>query len=843
MKETRADRIYRWLLRLFPFDFQREFGADMHAVFRDERRDIGSLRLWSRTVAGFLRTAPAEHLDVFRRDVRDGLRSLARNKVVTLVAITSLAVGFGANIAIFSVVNAMWFKALPLPDAERLIRVTNASPVGAVEYDQYLRYRDGNRTLLHLAAFEDTRITFRADGPPEVVTATAVSGNYFATLNPPLLIGRAVSDADDRPGVPAVVVVSEPFWRERFGANPAAVGRTVVVDRRPFTLIGVTPAWFGGTDRDGPRDLWLPWNALGSRRPEHANMVGRLRPAISMKEATADLNVIATQLPRGGQEARAAMAVYPARMVPPALTARVVPLFAFFIVLVGLSMLIPCLNISSLLLARSAERRREMGIRVALGAGRTQLLRQLLTESLLIAASGAVAGSAVFAASVTILVASFDLSKDFSYRMVFDWHVPAFTVAIALVATVIFGLAPALHCAKTDVTAALKDGEATAPVRRSRLRAGFIGAQISVSALLLVNAALIARTLGNPEIIDPGFSGDGVFIGAIDLGHEYARESGIPFLDAVLARVGAHAGVASVSFSGADGPLSVGSGKRDIAGRDQDPDVYSRFRVSPGHFRTLGIPLLAGRDFRETDREGAAPVGIVNEALALRRWAGANPTGKLIAGVEVVGVVRDANYAAPSEGRKPFLYVPLAQSHDGDVTLLVKANGNLQTVLSAVREAIAQLDPDVPVSSLTPVNELTSMSRQPLRIVATLSGVIGLLSLGLALMGLYGVVAFLVRQRTREIGIRIALGATRARIMWLVTRQAMRWTLSGLALGAAGAIVVSRVLRFLLHGASAVDPVALAAVALPLTAAAYGACWIPARLATRTDPMMALRDG
>jgi hypothetical protein len=427
-KETRADRIYRRMLRLFPFDFQREYGAEMHTVFRDERRDTDGLRLWSRTIAGFLRTAAAEHLDVFRRDVRDGLRSLARNKVVTLVAITSLAVGVGANIGIFSVVNAMWLKALPLPDAERLIRVTNGSAVGAVAYEHYVQYRDGNRTLLRLAAFQDTRVTWRADGPAETVVATAVSGNYFAALSPPLLMGRAISDADDRLGAPAVVMVSETFWRDRLGANPAAVGRTLMIDRHPSTLIGVTPAWFGGTDRDGPRDVWISWNALGARRPENSNMVGRLRPGISMARAQADLAVIATQLQREPQEGRAAIAIYPARMVPPALTAQVVPMFAFFIVLVGLSMLIPCLNIGSLLLARAAERRREMGIRVALGAGRTQLMRQLLTESLLIAVSGGVAGAAVFGVTVAILVASFDLSRDFSSRMVFDWHVPAFTI-------------------------------------------------------------------------------------------------------------------------------------------------------------------------------------------------------------------------------------------------------------------------------------------------------------------------------------------------------------------------------------------------------------------------------
>jgi putative ABC transport system permease protein len=589
-KETRSDRIYRWLLRLFPFDFQREYGAEMHAVFRDERRHTDALRLWSSTVVGFLRTAPAEHLDVFRRDVRDGLRSLARNRVVTLIAITSLAVGVGANIGIFSVVNAMWFKSLPLPDAERLVRVTNGSAVGAVTYDHYVQYRDGNRTLLHLAAFQDTPVTFRADDPPEIVMATAVSGNFFAALNPPLLMGRAISGADDRPGAPAVVMVSEPFWRERFGANQAAVGRTLVIDRHPFTLIGVTPAWFGGTDRDGPRDVWIPWNALGSRRPENANMVGRLRPGISMAQAKADLAVIATQLRRGPQEGPAAIAIYPARMVPPALTAQVVPMFAFFIVLVGLSMLIPCLNIGSLLLARAAERRREMGIRVALGAGRTQLMRQLLTESFLIAASGGVAGAGVFGVTVAILVTSFDLSRDFSSRMVFDWHVPAFTMAISLAATVMFGLAPALHGAKTDVLSALKDGEATAPITRSRLRAGFIVAQVSVSALLLVLAALVARTLNNPQIVDPGFNGDGVFIGAIALDGEYSREQGISFLDAVLERLKAHPEWHPSASRAPMAPCRSArpSGMSPVVRRIRIPTRGSAFR--PGTFARSAFP-------------------------------------------------------------------------------------------------------------------------------------------------------------------------------------------------------------------------------------------------------------
>jgi putative ABC transport system permease protein len=840
-RPSRSDRIYQRLLRLFPFDFQREYGEDMQAVFRAERRDAGGWRLWTRTLVGFLQTAPAEHWDVFRRDVRDGSRALARNKVVTLVAVASLALGLGANIAIFSVVNAMWFEPLPLPEAERLIRVTDGSAVGSVRFDDYLRYRDVNRTLEHLAAFQDTRVTLRADGPPEVVTATAVSGNYFAALRPRVLLGRAVSDLDDRPGAPAVVMVSEPFWRDRFGADPAVVGRTVVIDRRPFTLIGVTPSSFGGTDRDAPREVWIPWHALEARRPEHANMVGRLAAGVSTAEARAELRAIATQLAGGTQRRPAAVAVYPARMVPPGLTAYVVPFFAFFIVLVWLSMLIPCLNIGSLLLARAAERRREMGVRVALGASRTQLLRQLLTESFLIAASGGVAGTAVFGATVAILVYRFDLSADFSSRMVFDWRVLAFTVAVVLAATVMFGLAPALHCMKTDVTAALKDGEATAPITRSRLRAGFVVGQVAVSALLLVIAALVARTLGNPRVVDPGFNGDAVYIGAVDLGGDYSRERGVRFLDAVLEGLRARSGVMAVSLSGADGPLSIGSAKRDIAGRNQDADVYSRFRVSPGHFRTLGIPLLAGRDFTPGDREGAAPVGIVNEALARRRWPVDSPIGKQIDGLEVVGLVRDADYTM-STGRRALLYVPLAQSYDGDVMLLVKAAGSATSVLSTVRQTIARLDPDVPVSSMAPVNDLADISRLPMRVAAALSGVLGGLSLGLALMGLYGVVAFMVRQRTREIGIRVALGATRARITWLVTGQAMRWTFSGLVLGAAGAAAVARILRFLLHGASAVDPVAVGGVALALAAVAYGACWTAARRAIQVDPMIALRD-
>src|SRR5215471_8112389 len=490
-RPSRSERFYRLLLRMCPFDFRREFGTEMEDCFQQEQNDGSPVLFWWRTIAGFVKTALSQHIDIFRRDLKQAVRSFQQNPLMVLIAVSVLAFGIGANGALFSEVNMMLIRPLPVHSPERVARVASQSPDASVTYAQYLRFQNENRTFAQLSAFQDAGVTFRYGGAPELMTATVVTGNYFSALSPPPLIGRLIRETDDRPGAPEVVMLSEDFWRSRFAADPSVIGKTVAVNGVPCTIAGVTPEWFGGADRDEARDLWIPWSAMHERQPSNANMIGRLRNGISLRQAEADLSVIASQM---NDETRPreplTVIVRVAHLVPPIVSRQVVPLFAFFVILAILSMTIPCLNIGSLFLAKSAERRREMGIRIALGAGRGQLLRQLLTESFAIAIVAFIGGLCVFLITLGVFVAYFDVSRVYATRLVMDWRVAGFALALSLFTTIISGIAPALHSASTEVLSALKDGESTGSLQRSRLRSLFIVGQVAVSALLLAMSAL-----------------------------------------------------------------------------------------------------------------------------------------------------------------------------------------------------------------------------------------------------------------------------------------------------------------------------------------------------------------
>jgi predicted permease len=845
MKHPSSSRVYRFLMKLFPFDFQREYGGEMEGVFQQQLRDTPPGQLWWRTAIGFVKTAPVEHLDVFRRDVRHGMRSLAQNRMVTLIAITTLALGIGGNTAIFSMVNAMFLRPLPVPDPERVIRVTSGLREGDVKYSEYQQFRDRNDTFVQLAGFQDKEVTFRTNGPPESAVATTVTGNYFHVFEPRILLGRPIGETDDQPGAPAVAMLSEDFWRSRFAADPTAIGQTVTIDGSLFTIVGVTPEWFGGADRDASRDIWLPWNGPQRHQPSRLNMVGRLRPGFSMDRARAELLVIAGQLPpeanqRNQQHLQINTA--PARMVAPVLVQAVIPLLAFLTAIVVLTLLIPCLNIGSLFLARSAERRREMGIRIALGAGRRQLMRQLLTESLLVAIAAGAAGLAIFAGTLAVLVSYFGISASFAARMVYDGRVGVFGFGVSLATTLLFGLGPSLGAVRIDVLPALKGGSATSAGRHSRLRAVFITGQVAVCALLLATAGLLIRSLTSSQLTDLGIDTRGVVLGQLNMANAgLAAERTNQFYETLLRQLQAAPDVVSANIAEA-GRLSVLSAKARTVNTTADSQSPTLFRVSSGHFSTLGIPLISGRDFTAADREGSVRVGIVNESLARREWPGESALGKHFANVEIVGVVKDAKYLENTNTPARFLYVPLAQDATPLVVLLVKTHGSTANVVQVMRTEIAKIDPDIPLSTAAPLDQLAYMSLLPVRVVMTLAGVLGVLALGLAAMGLYGVVTYLARQRRREIGIRIAVGATPSDVIRAVTGQAMRWTAIGLALGLATAVLAAGLLRGFFYGVSPLDPVALLGVFLVLAAAAVLACWMPAQRATRIDPVAALRE-
>jgi len=863
-KPSISDRVFRLLVRLFPFDFQREFGTEMEDVFNQERRSAATsglsrmVRLWWTTLASVLRVAPGEHFDVFRRDVRYAIRSMRRSPGFVLVATAALAIGIGANVTIFGFANALLFRPQPLPQSKEVIQVFR-NRWANVPYTEYLRYRDENRTLAGLAAYSNILVNFRADGAPQSEWAMTVSGNYFSTIRIAAGRGRTIEEADDKPGAAGVVMLSDAFWRRRFGADPSVVGRAVFVNGAPFTIIGVTPESFNGNLAPLAPALWIPWNGPYFDANRSAMVIGRLRAGVTIEKAQADLSTIAEAIAQelferiGVVQRGQLVTVYPGRVLHPELFA---PLTAFgggLIALTGLVLLAACMNISNLALARAASRRREISVRIALGAGRKQIVRQLLTESLLLAVVGGIAAAGVVYFVVNSVPSiPFPLQVPLNFEFVMDWRFAAFTTGLGLLTTLFCGLAPALQATRTDVITAMKDGASTTAAGRSRLRSAFIVGQVAVSALLLVVAALAVRSLSSPQSGDRGFDARKVLTASISLPPGYSRDRAADFYAQLLQRLETTAGVASANIA-EQVPLTLSSAGRTYEIESGERASVAQNVVSPGHFPTLGIPILAGRDFTVADRAGAPNVCIINERLARRFWPGQNPVGKRLrlAGmgrqeqewIEVVGLARDSKYTGISEDPKVFVYRPLGQQYAPQVSLLVKTKtDNPLAVAPAISAAVQALDPEIPIFAVSALEDATSISLLPMRIAAALSSALGVVALALGAIGIYGVVSYVSRNRTREIGIRIALGARPSHVVRAVTADVVRWTLLGLGFGLGVALAVSILLRSLIYGVAVGDAVSFGGIAILLFATAYAAAWIPARQASRIDPLHALRE-
>jgi putative ABC transport system permease protein len=853
-KQPLAARVYRLLLRLFPFDFQREYGSEMENVFRQEHRSAvkagikQKLSLWWLTLRGFLTTAPIEHLDVLRRDALYGLRSLRKSPGFALGAIAALAIGIGANLTIFGFANALLLRPLPAPDPEELVRVSMYS-WGNVPYDHYIKYRDGNRTLSSLAAFQDASASLQTGGTPELTVAMLVTGNYFDCLRIPAALGRTIAENDDRVGAPGVVMLSDGFWRRRFGANPSVIGTTVFIDGSPFTIIGVTPESFNGTMAPLVPQVWIPWNGPHRYIPLGVAMIGRLRPHTAIRQARADLGAMAAVIASDINE-HFYLTVSYARVLHPELVPPVAVFSGLLLVLAGLVLLIGCLNISSLLIARSTARRREIGVRIALGASRTQLVRQLLTESLLLSiAGGAVGLGLAFWMGTALGTLPLPTPIPIVLDFVIDWRVVIFAVAISLGTTLFFGLVPALQSVKLDIAPSLKDGSIGASLNKSRLRAVFVVGQLAVSTLLLVIAVLLVRSLSNAKTTNYGFVADNVLTVSMNLVNSgYTRQRGIEFYELLMQRLESTPTIVSASVAEIV-PLTASSSAGRFSEDGGTSIEVSNNAVSRGHFRTLGIPLLAGRDFTEADREGAPLVCIINQRLAQRFWPGENALGKRLRNgpslpwMEVVGIAADSKYVGLGEFPKLFLYRPIGQHYPrGQASLLIKTKAAPMTAAPAVRAAVQDLDPSVPVFGIGPLDKAAEISLLPMRIASGFASILGIVALLLGASGIYSVVSYLARNRTREIGIRIALGATRSQVLKVVAAEAIRWTIAGIVLGSVAALGIAQLIKNLFYGTASADPVSFGGVSIILCATACLASWIPARRATKVDPTVALRE-
>ncbi len=813
-------------------------------------------------------------------DVRFALRILAKSPMFALVVILSLALGIGVNSTIFSLVSAVLLRPpTAVTDAGRLVwlfqsRADEPQNRMTFSYPDFVDVRGRRDVFSGVLAYRNAPLHLGRAGATEaeIVTGQFVSGDFFGVLGVTPPLGRAISREDDAaPGAHAVVVLGHGLWQRRFGGDPSLVGRTIVLDRRSFTVVGIAPPGFVGAEVAPPAEAWVPLAMYAALLPPVAggettrtrnvhdlSVIGRLASGVDAPGARAAMDTLALQLARSYPDTNRGIGIRIDAVrggLSPGDRDDAVPLAVLLLGVVGLVLLIACVNVGSLLLARGATRRREIAIRRALGAGRGRLVRQLLTESVLLAlAGGAVAlvlsfwvADALGAAIRTFPLVSMaiDLSPDV--------RVLAFTLALSLLSGIGFGLAPALHVSRGDPapTLAAEAATATAGARRSRLRSAFVVTQIALSLLLLVCAGLFLRSASRARDADPGFDAAHavtlpVHVDALQIGEAGGRE----LYRRLLARVAALPGVRAASLAQVL-PLGRSAmlwtiGVDGEPGPDRPGEHVLTNVVAPRYFAAMGIPLLGGRDFAADDSAGRPPVVIVSEALA-RRFLGGDAVGRRVwigrqGQAEIVGVARDGKYRSVGEPTQPFVYIPLAQSYAPRAHLVVGTDRDAPASLEAIREAVASVDAGLPTHGLEPLARTVDSSLFPARMGAMLLTAFGMLALVLAILGVYGVLAYSVGQRTREIGIRIALGAARRDVLRLVVGEGMKLVAIGLAIGLGLSLAATRVVAGFLYGVSPTDAVTFVAVVLLLAGASLAASWLPARRASRVDPMVALRN-
>ena len=812
-------------------------------------------------------------LETWIQDVRFAMRLLRRSPAFAATATLSLAIGIGANSAIFSLASALLLRPLPgLADASRLVdigRTQGGRGFDTTNYPNYLDVRSRTTTLSGVYAYriEPMPMSLTVPDGAERVYGLMVTGNYFDVLGTRAQAGRFFTDAEDQPGRNAVVVLSDALWRKRFAGDPAIVGRTITVTGRTYSVVGVAPPGFQGTTLL-QSDLWVPLSnhprgtvadMFTSRAVTWLMMGARLKPGVTARQADAELRSIGAALEREypkDNEGRS-FSVLPSSIFPGRISI-IGSFIGILMAIVGLILLIACVNLAGMLLARAAGRRREIAVRIAIGAERGRLVRQMVTETAVLFAAGCGAGLLVSRWLTSVLLSLLpELPLPVGVSIETDWRVLTFSILLSLAAAVVCGLAPALQASRPNLVPALKSEGLDGGRPRLRLRNAFLVSQVTLALLLVVAAGLFLRALDRAVRIPPGFDQAHVDVVSLDLSLAGMKEpDGRAFAEAVLQRTRALPGVTAAALS-VDLPLDGGrmsfgdiraaGAPRQPRRRDTPPVDWNL--VSPGFFSTLHVTLLRGRDFSEADTAGAPRVAIVNESLARRLFGGADalgrqfdvdtPLSKAPTTYTVVGVAADAHFVDFTGPVDPYVYVPFAQEYQPRVSLLVKTAGS--TAIPQIRTLVRQMNPNLPVTTAMPLSDVTAIGLVPQRLAAWLSGTLGVVGLLLAALGIYGVTSYSVGRRTREIGIRIALGANGASVVRLLVRQGLGLAGIGVAIGLAAAAVAAQFLRSLLYGVSAVDPVTFAGAALLFSLVAAIATYIPARRASRLDPLGALR--
>jgi predicted permease len=801
-------------------------------------------------------------MDNLTQDLRFGLRLLRKNPGFTAVAVFTLALSIGANAAIFDVVNGVLLKPLPYKEPDRIVRVFENRPrfpKFPISPANFLDYRERNDVFDDFATFARGDLDLSVNDRPERLTGMRVSHGFFHLLGFEPELGRAFLPTDEINGNEHVAIISRALWERSFGKDAAIIGAPVTLSGLSFTIIGVIGSGLqhvGGDYHSLPHggnvDVWWPLTMDPKVRTSHfLNAIARLKPGITREQAEARMNVIAQQLEEQHPEDkdwRIRIVSLRDEIVGGAQTMLLILFGA-----AGFVLLIACVNIANLLLATATARQKEIAVRTALGAGRLRLIRQMLTESLLIAVAGGVAGLLVARWGIEALVALGPKQIPRLHMLSLDWRTFAFALTASLLTGALFGLAPALQISKVNLNESLKEGGrgSSGGSRHNRLRGLLVIAEVSLAFVLLIGAGLLMRTFFYLQKVDPGFNPERVLTATIDLpGARYSTgRKASSFYRELIARLAALPGVqgaaatSDLPWTGYDENTSFGIEGRQFSD-DEYPSAQYHF-ATPDYFRALGIPLLAGRFFSEADDADAPRVIVINKSMADRYWPDADAVGKrvrlwgetrMIAGI--VGDLKDS----PGELRaKPGFFFPVTQQAQSNLVLVVRTERDPMNLLAAMRSEIAALDKELPLSDIRTLEQIASSAVARTRFTMLLLSVFAGVALLLAAVGIYGVLSYSVTQRTHEIGIRVALGAQRREVIGLVARQGMKLVLTGMGAGLAAALVLTRVLSSLLFGVSATDPITFAGIAVLLIGVALGACFVPARRAMKMDPMVALR--
>jgi putative ABC transport system permease protein len=802
------------------------------------------------------------------QDLKYGIRMLLKNPGFTAVAVLTLALGIGANTAIFSVVDGVLLRPLPFPEPERIFAVHQALPEKGIpktgaSYPNYLDWKQQSHSFEKLAAMRSTSMALSGEGDATYIPAGAVTGDYFGVFQEKPLFGRTLQASDDSPAADAVAVMSERLWRSRFGADPKILGRTISLDQHSFAVVGIVPGNFRPPAPDPNAEVWVPLaqndvfaQMRGRRGGHYLEIIGRLKPGVARGQAQSEMDSIEEglekQFPDDNKGWVAKLVPLQEDLVGDFRTELLVLLGA-----VGLVFLIACANVAGLQLARAAARGREVAIRVALGAGRSRLIRQFLTECVLLGIVGGIAGIVLAYATVQGLISWIPSDVPRMNEIQVDGRVLGFGLALSLLSGIVFGLAPGWHVAGDRFSNALKEGTRSGGEdgRRRVVRSAIVVTEMGLAVVLLVGAGLLIRSFERLQKVNAGFNASHLLTAQIGLPRaQYSKpEQWAAFESQLLERMEATPGVDEAT---AALPLPLVGGYLNLAFQIEGEPPRSKSEspatnyvaIGSNYFHAMQIPLLRGREITAADQASAPKVCVISETMARRFFPNENPIGKRVVigfpeGVprEVVGIVGGVKDVGLADNESTQVYIPFSQSPFWAVTLAVRAHGDASQLSAAVREQVRAIDPALPIAEIKPMTDVIAESISQPRFRTTLLGLFGVTALFLAAIGIYGVISYNTAQRTREIGVRVALGAQRHDVLRLILRQGVLLGGAGVILGLAGAAALTNFLASLVFGISTSDPTTYLAVTVLLFSVALLACYVPARRAMRVDPMIALR--